>query len=206
MYVLIEKVKRDDERVDVKKLGPADSAEPEISGGYILKKDRLDPGDAGFTTGVQGHVLAYVEPKEEEITPAQATWIRNYLTSFETALYGASYRHPTNGYANILDPPSFVDHHLLVELTKNIDGYRLSTFMHKQRDGKLKMGPIGTTTSASGNANYLEGWIPQGWYYPQLGAGDYPWWTRLFSDPDFQQEVHLTGGGPCGDRSSRAPR
>ena len=188
VYVLIEKIKRDDERVDVKKLGPADSAEPDISGGYILKKDRLDPGDSGFTTGVQNHVLAYVEPKEEEVTPAQAAWIRTYLTSFETALYGASYRDPVNGYAKYIDPPSFVDHHLLVELTKNIDGYRLSTFMHKQRGGKLKMGPIWDYNLCLGNANYLEGWIPQGWYYPQLGAGDYPWWTRLFSDPDFQQK------------------
>src|SRR6185295_5428559 len=42
VYVLVEKVKRGKERVDVAKLDPDDAKEPEISGGYIFKKDHLD--------------------------------------------------------------------------------------------------------------------------------------------------------------------
>src|SRR5205823_12906657 len=42
VYVFEEKIKRSKERVDIAKLGPEDAKEPEISGGYIFKKDHLD--------------------------------------------------------------------------------------------------------------------------------------------------------------------
>ncbi len=74
----------------------------------------------------------------------------------------------------------------MVELTKNIDGFRLSTFMFKDRGGKLNMGPIWDYNLCLGNADYLQGWVPQGWYYPQLGSGEYPWWPRLFQDDAFR--------------------
>lgn len=186
VYMLTEKIKRSEDRVDIARLDASDNAAPQVTGGYILKKDRLDPGDAGLTTS-RGHVLGYVYPKEQIVTPEQRAYIQGFLNEFETALYGAGYANPTTGYAKYIDVDSFIDHHMLVELAKNIDGYRLSTFMHKDRDGKLTMGPIWDYNLSLGNANYLEGWIPQGWYYPLLGAGDYPWYARLFQDVDFAQ-------------------
>jgi len=187
VYVFMEKIKRDANRVDIARLGRSDNAAPAITGGYILKKDRLDPGDAGIRTS-RGHTLGLVEPKEEEITAQQRSYILGYLNQFESALYGASFRNPTTGYRRYIDTGSFIDHHILVEITKNIDGYRLSTFMFKDRDGKLNLGPIWDYNLSLGNANYLNGWIPQGWYWEQLGDDAYPWFRRLFQDPDFQQE------------------
>ena len=187
VYVLMEKIKRGADRVDIAKLSSTDNAEPEISGGYILKKDRLDPGDSGMTTS-RGHTLGFVEPKEREITAAQRTYLANFFNSFENALYGASFRDPSTGYRRYIDTRSFIDNHILVELTKNIDGYRLSSFFYKDRGGKLHMGPIWDYNLSLGNANYLNGWIPQGWYWEQLGDDAYPWFRRLFQDPDFQQE------------------
>jgi hypothetical protein len=186
VYVFMEKIKRDSNRVDIKKMHAGITSAPDLSGGYILKKDRLDPGDSGFFTS-RGQRLAYVHPKEQYITPAQRAWIKGYLDEFETVLYGSNYRHPQNGYAKYIDVDSFIDHHILVEITKNIDGFRLSTFMYKDREGKLNMGPIWDYNLSLGNANYLQGWVPQGWYYPQLSEGDYPWYGRLFQDIDFVQ-------------------
>ncbi|MBI4600589.1 MAG: CotH kinase family protein [Planctomycetes bacterium] len=187
VYVFMEKIKRGDDRVDIKNLDASDSAEPDITGGYILKKDRLDPGDGGMTTS-QGHRLGYVDPKEEFITPAQRAWIKAYLDEFESVLYGTNFKDPVNGYAKYIDVDSFIDHHILVEVTKNIDGFRLSTFMYKDRGGKLNMGPIWDYNLSLGNADYLQGWIATGFYYPQLSAGDYPWYGRLFQDPEFVQK------------------
>ena len=181
VYVFMEKIKRDGDRVDIDRLLPGDESAPEITGGYILKKDRLDPGDTGFTTS-RGQRLAYFYPKERLIRPAQRTYIRNFMNTFEAALYGGNFRDPENGYAAHIDVMSFIDHHIMVELTKNIDGYRLSTFMYKPRGGKLTMGPIWDYNLSLGNANYLNGGNPVGWYYPQLNANDYPWYARLFQD------------------------
>ena len=83
-------------------LQPEDSAPPQVTGGYIIKKDRLDPGDTGFFTST-GQRLRYVEPKEEEITTAQASYLTGYLNQFESALYGAGFADPDTGYAAYID-------------------------------------------------------------------------------------------------------
>jgi hypothetical protein len=192
VYVFIEKIKWGKERVDIERIYPSQNEEPEVTGGYILKKDRLDPGESGFFTS-QSQQLCYVHPPEREtapaerapITTAQKAWIKKYLDTFEGVLYGNNFTDPVNGYAKFIDVDSFIDHHLMVEITKNIDGYRLSTFMYKDRGGLLNMGPIWDYNLTLGNADYLQGWIPQGWYYTQCSAADYPWYPRLSQDPAY---------------------
>src|SRR6185369_11273395 len=171
VYVFEEKLKVGKDRVDIAPLLPTDISEPEITGGYLIKKDRLDPGDSGFSTGRAG-TLAYVEPKEDEITPAQAAWLRSWFSQFETALYGANFRDPINGYARFVDVDSFIDQHWIVEMSKNIDGFRLSNYMHKDRLGKLRMDPIWDWNLSFGNANYANGWTTTGWYASQTGGTD----------------------------------
>ncbi|MDI6450379.1 CotH kinase family protein [Anaerobaca lacustris] len=187
VYVLVERIKWADGRVEIAKLEPADDSEPEITGGYIIKKDRLNPGEQGLRTSRGAH-LAYVRPNERDITVAQRQWLIGYLNQFESALFGTGFADPHAGYAAFIDPESFVDLHLITELCKEIDGYRLSTFMHKDRGGKLTMGPLWDFNLSLGNANYLDGWNPQGWYYPLISQSDYlhGWYTRLFQDPVFR--------------------
>ena len=189
IYVLLEKIKRDPHRVDIKGLGPQDNALPEVSGGYIFKKDRLDVADSGFSTPHYSS-FAFVEPKEQQITPAQKNYLLGFMAAFESSLYGSEYKKKgsTNHYSNYIDPNAFIDNHWMVESAKQVDGYRLSTFLHKDRNGLLKMLPIWDYNLSYGNANYLEGWISEGWYYVQyLGSDAYPWFERLFEDADFKQ-------------------
>lgn len=185
VYVLVERLTRNPERIPIEEMFLSETAEPEISGGYILKNDRLDPTDAGFRTTLAN--LCYVEPKEREI-PAAQTWIRNWLMNYEKVLLSTSFTNPVTGYRAYIDTKSFVDHHLLVELAKNIDGFRLSTYMYKPRGGKLVMGPIWDYNLTFGNADYAEGWRTNGWYSSGMSGTDYPWYSRLFRDPDFAQE------------------
>lgn len=186
VYVLIEKIKKGKDRVDIHRLFSSQTTEPDVSGGYILKIDRLDPGDSGFATKT-GRVLAWVYPKEREATPAQKAYIKGYMDQFETALNGPNFKDPNIGYAKYIDVDSFIDQHLLVEFTKNIDGFRLSTYMFKDREGKLNMGPAWDFNLTLGNANYLDGWKPDGWYHSLISGTDYSWWPRLFQDPAFVQ-------------------
>lgn len=147
---------------------------------------RLVAGGEGFVTS-RANAFFFVEPKATKITPAQRAWLTNYLNRFEAALHGPDFRHATNGYPAFLDVDSFIDHHLFVEATKNIDGYRFSTYFTKERGGKLKMEPVWDWNLSMGNARSRAGYLPEQWYWPQLDDQQYSWFRRLFEDPDFGQ-------------------
>lgn len=185
VYVFMEKIKIGPNRVDILGLESDDVNEPEITGGYMVIKDKLDGSDQTIRTS-RGQTLV-CKSGSDELTDAQKAWIQAYLNEFEAALYGRDFTDPVRGYAQYIDVDSFIDHHILVELTKNIDGFRISTFMYKDRGQKLHMGPIWDYNLSLGNANYLEGWRAAGWYNRLLSSGDYPWWRRLFEDPAFRR-------------------
>ena len=172
LYSLVEKIKRAPDRVDVSPLRPRHDAEPEITGGYLLKIDRGDPGDQGLWAA--GQTIWLVDPKEDEITPTQSAWLRSYLDDFGAALAADDFADPERGYARFIDADSWIDYHLLNELTRNPDGTRLSMYLHKPRGGRLAMGPVWDFDRA------MQG-DPVGW-----SAGRYlGWWGRLFEDPAF---------------------
>ncbi len=157
----------------------------------IQNFDQMNQGfnrgaDETFRTG-QGNEYFYVEPKDDEITPLQKAWLQRHLNEFERVLYGPEFKDPVKGYAAYIDVDSFIDHHLIVELTKNIDGFRFSTFFQKDRGGKIKMEPIWDWNLSYGNANGKQGQIAEYWYWPQLDDQQYSYFRRLFEDPDFGQ-------------------
>jgi len=186
VYCLMEKIKISPNRVAIAKLGPGDVDDPDVTGGYIIKKDK-DPTnqDTHFVTP-SGQNLIYADPKGVDLNPAQLDWVRDYFNQFEAALYSPQYADPEMGYASFVDVNSWVDLHLLVELTKNIDGYRLSNYLTKDREGKLVAGPAWDYNLSLGNANYLDGWDPEGWYFQPGNPGSHPWWPRMFQDPSFR--------------------
>ena len=145
----------------------------------------VESGD-GFVTS-HANPFFFVEPKPTKITPAQRSWLTNHLNRFEAALYGPDFRNPTNGYSSFIDVGSFIDHHLFVEATKNIDGFRFSTFFTKDRGGKIRMEPIWDWNLSFGNAKGKQGYMAEHWYWPQLSDQQYSWFRRLFEDPDFGQ-------------------
>ena len=212
IYSLMEKIKRDPARVDIEELLPGHDSEPEISGGYMLKIDRADPGDSGFSAA--GRSLRHVEPKEDDIPSYQATWIRNYFNSFSSALNAANFRHDTLGYGPYVDEESWADHHMLNVLPKNVDALRLSTYFYKNRLGEIEFGPIwdfdrsmNSSDGRDDNPTTMNGTGDATRFF------DYPWWERLFDDQDFLQiyrdRWHMfrtdsasnTGNGYYGDSS-----
>ena len=46
------------------------------------------------------------------------------------------------GYSQHIDIGSFIDYFLVNELTVDVDGYRLSTFMHMDKNSKIRAGPV----------------------------------------------------------------
>ena len=135
----------------------------------------------------QTNKLYYVDPEPDELTGVQRAWLRNHVNQCEAALYGPDFKDSAKGYAAFIDVDSFIDYHLLVEATKNVDGFRFSTFFHKDRGGKIKMGPLWDWNLSFGNCNGKQGYLAEWWLWPQLDDKEYSWFRRLFEDPDFGQ-------------------
>ena len=132
--------------------------------------------------GGQTHEIT--EP--EDANAAQIAALQTYVQQFDNALSGANFTDSATGYKAFIEPQTFMDNQLWVEVFKQIDGYRLSSYFTKDRGQKIRALPIWDYNLSGGNANYLTGDQTAGWYYTQLGAADYPYYSRLFQDADFQ--------------------
>ena len=193
IYVLEERIEIGKDRVDAGSLQPQNLTLPSLSGGYLMKVDRLDPGDSGLFAANQ--VMGFVDPPERELTLAarapQLNYIRNYMNAFGSALYDDTrFRNPTNGYRAYIDVPSWIDHHLLNVLSFNVDALRLSAYFYKERNGHLEFGPLWDFDRALGSTDGRDA-NPRVWrsQVSDLGTDffNYTWWDRLFRDPDFFQ-------------------
>jgi len=211
VYVLLEKVKRGKNRVDIAKMTPADTTGEDLTGGYIIKIDKTDGENVGGWTSTytpyagawQRTFYQYHYPKPDEIVSAQRIYIVNYIKKFESLMYSSGYNHPVDGYTKMIDVNSFVNFFLLNELSRNVDGYRLSSYMYKDKDksdtAKLYMGPVWDYNIALGNADYYDAQYSHGWMLDNLTSdseflsrdGYVPpfWWKKLWSDAAFKQRV-----------------
>ncbi len=198
VYVLMEKIKRDKDRVDIAKLDADDIAGDSLTGGYIIKIDKsTGSGDVYWlsnynTIGGEPLRIHYHYPKATDMLNEQKTYIRNFMHDFEYALNSTFFTSYTSGYTKYIDVLSFIDLYIINELSRNVDGYRLSTYMYKDKDskgGKLTMGPLWDYNLAFGNAYYCDGWNINGWQ--QDGAcfdlAEVPFWfERLLEDTVYQ--------------------
>jgi len=201
-YILVEKIKRDDGRVDIAKLDSDDLAGDSVTGGYILRMDWLD-NPVGFESNYnsQGGIPMFYQwyyPKAEKIKPQQATYIQNWMASFEEALFADNYTNSQGvRYTDYIDVNSFTDFLLINEFSKNSDGYKLSSYVHKDKDskgGKLVAGPIWDFDQTYGVSLVCSNNIPTGWTYLQnqdcWDLESMPmWWQNMMEDPVFQNRL-----------------
>ncbi|MBT5699343.1 MAG: hypothetical protein HOJ12_05050, partial [Flavobacteriales bacterium] len=199
IYILMEKIKRDNDRVDIAKLDADDLAGDSLTGGYIIKVDKYT-GTGGTDwlsdfSNIGGGPLyiQYHYPEGSAMLPQQLDYIEQFVDSFEYALSGPNFTDSLIGYSKYIDVNSFIDFYIVNELAKDIDAYRLSSYLYKDRDdngGKLTMGPLWDFNLAYGNADYCSGGIPIGWEVNSGCGGNNPFWfERLLDDTTYQNKL-----------------
>ena len=197
IYVLMEKIKRDGERVNISKLNPDESEGDDLTGGYILKFDWFFTGDniGGFQSNNDGITYNYHYPKPSDIVPEQEEYIQNYIDNFENIMLSPNYTDSSTGYPSKMNVESFVDFILVQELAKNVDAYRLSTYIYKDKesvDDRLTAGPVWDFNHGFGNCDYGQTWEPENWlleYNPEGGDQMSFWWELLWQDENFIAKV-----------------
>lgn len=193
VYVLMEKIKRNKNRVDIAKLLTTDIAGENLTGGYIIKIDKTTGGGgdgwfSSYTNNTNSTYYQYDYPKASEITTEQKSYIKNYVYKMESALYMEKFTG-VGSYHDFLNDTSFIDFMIMNEMAKNIDGYRLSSYLFKDKNGLLNCGPIWDFNLTYGNCDYYNGWLTTGMEYQTDFSGDNwqnPfWWNKLMKDPGY---------------------
>jgi len=169
VYILCEKIKRGQNRIDIAKLKKTDTEGIELTGGYIVRIDPPDEGEKSFQSDVPGLISnggfggmgggfggfgggmggfgggrstvtwTYYYPKSDKLTPEQEKYISDYIKTTEKVIQSDNFADPQNGYAKYIDVESFVDYLIHTELSLNADGLKRSAYFYKD-----KQNPDGT--------------------------------------------------------------
>ncbi len=208
VYVLMEKVKQGKNRVPISDLYPTENSGDDVTGGYLLKIDKTSGSPSttwksNYTSGITATQKCEFQieyPQYGIITQQQLIYIRDYINNWEKKLMTEDMNDPKASFRDYMDVSSFVNYFILNEVTRNVDGYRLSTYLYKDKEslgGKIKMGPAWDFNIAFGNADYLNGWKTDGFVYKAMendgGKNDYwqvPfWWNKLIQDASFRKAL-----------------
>ncbi len=200
VYVLEERIKVGENRVDIAELTAEDVAEPEVTGGYMFKRDRVGDGESGFWAGTAdgrwsfNQYLVYVEPDEDEIVPAQSAYLSAALDAFGWALAMPDGIDPGTGahWTDLVDVDGWIDHHLINAYTMNPDAFRLSGYLYKDREGPIVAGPIWDFDRTMGCDSDSRCYYTTWWDVTRLTSDttdlfDHGWYSGLFDRSEFTE-------------------
>lgn len=191
VYVWLEKIKRDNDRVDMAKVTPMDIEGDELTGGYLMQIDRDNEfiNEGWYSdAGDYPYFYALEDPEYDEILPVQRAYIEDYINEFEAVMTGPNM---VSEYEDYLNVGSFVDYFLVNEIGKHVDAFKLSFYMHKKKDsngGKLHIGPIWDFNLAYGNFDFACDPSPYDWIYPCTSP--VTWLDNTLTIPAVQDSVY----------------
>ena len=199
IYLFGEKIKKTAGRLDLATLNTTDNSGIELTGGYIWK---IDDGTALWTSAfappyatTQQIKFVIDYPDAGDITPAQTSYIKAYVDSFETAMNASNFQDTALGWRRYGAVNAFIDYMIMNEVSRNYDAYRSNVFMYKDKEKKMRPGPVWGFDLAWRNTADCSSASDTGWCY-QIGAscpslGKLPpfWWSKLTTDVSFMQDL-----------------
>jgi CotH kinase protein len=185
-YLLGEHVKVAPNRVNVSPMLATDISEPNVGGGYLVEADFLEyTSPTDIITYTSSGILFNIKAPGP-INQTQVNYIGGYLQRVENALLSDNFS-TSSGYPALIDTDTFIDWWIVKELVKDVDGpFRSSVYLYKDRNGKLKMGPLWDFDLSSGNVDYSTAADPTGWRIRVKSE----WFLHLFKDKAFRAKVY----------------
>ena len=175
VYQLTEHITTGKNRVNV---GEEDGT---AASGYLIEIDARLDGSAAFRSAIGTPIVV-----KSDTTPDLTNAIAKDVDAFEAALFGPDFLDAEKGYAKHVDMNALASFYVINEFMKNNDAFFSSTYVYKERGGKLVFGPLWDFDIAAGNINYSIGnHLPEG---PWLSTS-IPYIARLTADPVFRSKV-----------------
>ncbi|RYY09683.1 MAG: secretion system protein Por, partial [Chitinophagaceae bacterium] len=160
---------------------------------YITKSDKTtgnDPVAWTMSSYATWQTVNFIHdlPKPENVTAVQNTYIKGQFMNLKTATANDN-TSLVNGYPSIIDVPSFIDFMIMNEFASNVDGYQNSTYFHKDRNGKLRAGPIWDFNLTYGNDLFIYGFDRSHtdlWQFDNDDNDGAKFWKDLFDEPTYK--------------------
>ena len=147
-YMLTEQIRIDENRINITEMEKSDESGDALTGGYVLEIDQWDDEVNMFKSlcmenkwGNHSCTIMLKFPDEEDATPAQFNYIKNYVWEIERLLMDGNFKKVYDEY---IDLDSFIDFFFVQEIVGNKEPWRgpFSTYMYKDRGKKLYAGPV----------------------------------------------------------------
>ena len=141
-YQLCDQVEVNPGRVEITEMTPDDIEGEALTGGYFIEIDAYANQEASWFESLRGIPVTIKSPDEDEITPEQSAYIKDYFNKFETAVFTYGFTSETTGYRKYLNLDSFLQYFIVGELDGNTD-YFWSIYMSKERgEEQFVVGPV----------------------------------------------------------------
>lgn len=155
VYQVVEKIKRDRNRVNIRQLDPDENQGLDLTGGYIF---RYDWGTYVFAGAIY--------PKPSLITREQKKYLQYKINHWVNFVKQNDFLEHQTSYRDLMDVDSYLNYTITYEISKNPDAYKLSTYMYKDRDDidpRIHFGPVWDFDLSFGVGNSTDGHEFTGW-------------------------------------------
>ena len=169
-YYLCEAIRIDKNRVNINEMSVNDIQGEAIEGGYLLELDSYYDATWKFKTSYYSMPVNVKQPDDDEFNSHQLAYIKSYYNAGEKELARGS----VSGFAEYFDMNTLIDWYLLNEAIYNPElNHPKSSYMHKDKGGKLHMGPAwdhdwGTFTPHSSLKNNNSMWFGALYQHPEF--------------------------------------
>ena len=141
-YQLCDQIEVNKNRVNIDEMEDTDISGEALTGGYLWEIDAYAYEEKSWFNSNHNIPVTIKSPDEDDITPEQSRYIRDFFNAMEADVYGSHFMHPDNGWRRLLDAETFLKHFLIGELSGNTDTY-WSVYQYKKRgEDKVYTGPV----------------------------------------------------------------
>lgn len=157
--------------------------------GWLLEMDAYFDEDLQFKSAKYDLPVMIKYPKFKNLDFSEAqellTDVKSDFHHLENLIYDDSF--PNNEYLDYLDELQFVNYMIVYEFTLNREiNHPKSTYLHKEKDGKYKMGIVWDFDWGCGYSENAQHFSMSTVNTPLLGSGNLPgsqFFSRIMEDP-----------------------
>ncbi len=141
-YQLCDQIEVNKNRVNIDEMEDTDISGINLTGGYLWEIDAYAYEEKSWFNSNHNTPVTIKSPDEDDITPEQSKYLKDFFNAMEADVYGSHFTHPENGWRRLLDAETFLKHFLIGELSGNTDTY-WSVYQYKKRgEDKIYTGPV----------------------------------------------------------------